>query len=100
MTINIILIILSICFSLYGSYRYIMDTINGSTRPNRVSQGLWALAPLIGVGSAISSGADTITVVRTFMAGFVPLLILIASFANKTGYWKTTKFDYFVDYFL
>ncbi len=99
MSLDILLVIISICFSLFGSYNYIRDTIKGTTRPNRISQGLWAVAPLIGVGAALSSGAGALTTVRTFMAGFVPLIILIASFANKTGYWKTTKFDYFCGLF-
>jgi hypothetical protein len=99
MTIDIILVLISISLSLYGSYHYILDTIKGTTRPNRVSQGLWALAPLIGVGAALSSGAGDLTVVRTFMAGFVPLIILFASFYNKSGYWKTKKFDYFCGVF-
>lgn len=99
MTLDIILILISISLSLYGSYNYIYDTIKGTTRPNRVSYGLWAIAPIIGVGAAISSGADWMTTVRTFMAGFVPLIIVIASFANKSGYWKTTKFDYFCGMF-
>lgn len=29
-----------------------------------------------------------------FMAGFGPLLVLIASFVNKKSYWKLEKFDY------
>ncbi len=99
MNTDIILIIISISLSLFGSYKYIYDTIKGTTRPNRVSQSLWAIAPLIGVGAAISSGADWMTTIRTFMAGFIPLTILIASFANKNGYWKTTKFDYFCGMF-
>jgi hypothetical protein len=94
MSTDVALVLISVCFSLFGSYRYISDTIKGTTRPNRVSQSLWAIAPLIGVGAAISSGAGVLTTVRTFMAGFVPLTVLIASFANKTGYWKTTTFDY------
>lgn len=99
MSQDIILVIISIILSIYGSYRYIFDTLKGTTRPNRVSQGLWVIAPLIGVGAAISSGASWLTTVRTFMAGFIPLIILIASFANKIGYWKTEKFDYFCGLF-
>ena len=99
MTTDIILVLISICLSLYGSYNYIYDTIKGTTRPNRVSQGLWAIAPLIGVGAAISSGAGILTTVRTFMAGLVPLIIFLVSFVNKNGYWKTTKFDYFCGVF-
>ncbi len=95
MSQDVLLVLISLSLSIYGSYNYIRDTIKGTTRPNRVSQGLWAIAPLIGVGAAISSGAGALTTVRTFMAGFVPMIILIASFTNKTGYWKTTKFDYF-----
>ncbi len=99
MSSDIILVFISICFSVYGSYNYIYDTIKGTTRPNRVSQSLWAIAPLIGVGAALSSGAGVLTTVRILMAGLVPLTILIVSFANKTGYWKTTKFDYFCGFF-
>ncbi len=99
MSQDIILVLISICLSLYGSYNYIYDTIKGTTRPNRVSQTLWVIAPLIGVGAALSSGAGVLTTVSTFMAGFVPLIILIASFKNKTGYWKTTTFDYFCGFF-
>lgn len=99
MTFNFFLVIVSVLISIYGSYRYIYDTIKGTTRPNRVSQGLWAIAPLIGVGAAISSGADWMTTVRTFMAGFVPLVIFLVSFVNKNSYWKTTKFDYFCGLF-
>lgn len=99
MTLDITLIFISISLSIYGSYNYIRDTIKGTTRPNRVSQGLWAIAPLIGVGAAISSGAGWMTTVRTFMTGFVPLTIFMVSFTNKNGYWKTTKFDYFCGIF-
>lgn len=94
MSLDVTLVLISVCLSLYGSYNYIYDTIKGTTRPNRVSQSLWAIAPLIGVGAAISSGAGLLTTVRIFMARFVPLTVLIASYANKTGYWKTTRFDY------
>ncbi|MES2223744.1 MAG: hypothetical protein V4469_02300 [Patescibacteria group bacterium] len=99
MSLDIILVLVSVCLSLFGSYRYIYDTIKGTTRPNRVSQSLWAVAPLIGVGAAISSGAGVLTTVRTFMSGFIPLVIFIVSFVNKTGYWKTTKSDYFCGIF-
>ncbi|MDB5203980.1 MAG: hypothetical protein JWP09_8 [Candidatus Taylorbacteria bacterium] len=94
MSLDIILVLISVCLSLFGSYNYVRDTIKGTTRPNRVSQGLWALTSLIGVGAALASGAEVLTTVRIFMAGFVPLIIFITSFANKIGYWKTTKFDY------
>ena len=99
MNIDIVLVLISICLSLFGSYNYIRDTIKGTTRPSIVSQSLWSIAPLIGAGAAISSGAGFLTTVRIFMAGLTPLVILLATFANRNGYWRTTKFDYFCGLF-
>lgn len=93
MQVSHILVIISIVISLFGAWRYILDTIKGKTKPNRISWFLWALAPLIGVGASLQGGADPWSVVRIFMAGFTPLLIFAASFINKNSYWETTKFD-------
>ncbi len=87
------LVVLSVLISCIGGYAYVRDTFRGTTKPNRISWSLWALAPLIGVGAALSAGADFWTVVRTFMAGFLPLIVFIASFWNRQSYWKTTRFD-------
>jgi len=54
---------------------------------------MWAVAPLIGTGAALSAGADLWATIRIFLAGFLPLMVLIASFANKQSYWATTFFD-------
>ena len=88
-----ILVIISIFISLSGAYSYIIDTIKGNTKPNRVSWIMWTLAPMIGVGAAIQAGGDLWSVVRIFMAGFTPLLVIIFSFLNKNSYWKITLFD-------
>ena len=87
------LVVLSAVISVAGSYAYIKDTLAGKTKPNRVSWSMWALAPLIGTGAALSSGADFWPTVRIFLAGFIPLLVFFTSFANRQGYWKITKFD-------
>jgi len=89
-----ILVIVSVFVSLSGSAAYVFDTLKGKTRPNRVSWFLWAAAPLIGTGAAISSGADAWATARIFLAGFVPLIVIIVSFVNKQSYWKLTKFDF------
>lgn len=89
-----ILVIISVFVSLSGSVAYVFDTLKGKTKPNRVSWFLWAVAPLIGTGAAISSGADAWATARIFLAGFVPLIVLIVSFLNKQSYWKLTKFDF------
>lgn len=87
------LVLLSVLISCIGGYAYVRDTFRGTTKPNRVSWSMWAFAPLIGTGAAIAAGADTWTAVRTFMAGFIPLVVFTASFWNKQSYWKTTSFD-------
>ncbi len=89
------LVILSAFISIAGASAYIRDTLKGTTKPNRVSYGMWALAPMIGVAAALAAHADPWTVVRTFLAGLTPLLVLIVSFLNTQSYWKLTLFDFF-----
>lgn len=69
------------------------DTLRGQSRPNRVSWGLWALAPLISTVAALSAHADIWATSRTFIAGFMPLLVFFASFINPRSYWKLETFD-------
>lgn len=87
------LVILSICISIAGATAYIRDTLRGKTRPNRVSWSMWALAPLIGTAAAIAGGADFWGTSRIFLAGFLPLLVFLATFVNKQSYWKLNTFD-------
>jgi hypothetical protein len=55
---------------------------------------MWALAPLIGTAAAIASGADMWATIRIFLAGFLPLLVIISSFFNRNSFWKLTIFDF------
>ena len=83
---------LSVLIQLVGVFFYIRDMIRGTTKPNRVSWIIWALAPLLGVFFQLKAGAG-LSVLPVFMAGFNPLLVVIASFIVKNGYWKITKLD-------
>lgn len=87
------LVIIGVLLSLIGAFSYIRGTLQGKTKPNRVTWSMWALAPLIGTAIALSSHADPWATARIFLASFVPLLVLIASFANKNSYWKLSVFD-------
>ncbi len=87
------LVILSAFISVAGASVYIRDTLAGRTKPNRVTWSLWATAPLIGAAAAIASGAAFWAVVRVFLAGFMPLLIFLASFINRQSYWRINRFD-------
>ncbi|MEK7564006.1 MAG: hypothetical protein AAB510_00340 [Patescibacteria group bacterium] len=83
----IILIIQSI-----GVFFYIRDMVRGTTKPNRITWFIWALAPLITTWIAVKAGSG-LSILPVFLAGFNPVLVLIASFIIKKGYWEITKLD-------
>ena len=76
-----------------GAAVYLRDTLRGTTQPNRVTWLLWAVAPLLAAAVALSGGAG-LRALPTFMVGFMPLLIFIASFHNSAAVWKVRRMDY------
>jgi len=84
---------ISIATSLFAGYFYIRDILYGQTRPNLVSWSVWAIAPIIGSLIAFSKGANT-SAIPVFMAGFVPLIVVLFSIKNKDSYWKFGVLDY------
>lgn len=87
-------VIVGFIINLVGGASYVKDTLNGTAKPNRVSWFLWTLAPMIAFAAEIKSGVG-IQALMTFSVGFVPLMVIIASFVNKRAYWKIEKLDYF-----
>lgn len=77
-----------------GKVSYIIDTVKGKVKPNRVSFLLWSLAPLIAFFAEIKEHVG-IQSLMTFSVGFLPLTIFIASFVNKKSEWKIGRFDIF-----
>jgi hypothetical protein len=75
-----------------GSISYLIDTLKGKVKPNRVSFLLWSLAPLIAFFAEIKQGVG-IQALMTFIVGFLPLTIFISSFVNKKAVWNLTGFD-------
>lgn len=78
--------------NLYGSTSYAIDTLRGKTQPNRVTWFMWALAPLVAFGAEVDKGVG-IQSLMTFMVGFGPVLVLLASLANKHSVWKLSRLD-------
>lgn len=78
---------------LLGGAVYIEDTLWGETKPNRVTWFLWMLAPYIGTAAAVTDGVSW-AILPVFMAGFVPMCVLFASFINKNAFWKLGALDY------
>lgn len=87
-------VIAAAAFQLFGGYAYIRATIKGRTKPNRVSWALWAAAPIISIIIIFHEGAQSWAALPVFMAGFIPVLVLLGSCFNKQAYWKLQKFDY------
>lgn len=75
-----------------GSTAYLIDTVKGKVRPNRVSFLMWSIAPLIAFGAQIEKGVG-LEALMTFSVGFLPLTVFAASFVNKKAEWKLTWFD-------
>jgi hypothetical protein len=75
-----------------GSFAYLIDTVKGKIRPNRVSFLLWSIAPFIAFAAQIKQGVG-LESLMTFSTGFLPLTTFIASFINKKAEWKVTRYD-------
>jgi hypothetical protein len=76
-----------------GAITYIKDVISGKAKPNRATFILWSVAPLIAFFAELDEGVG-IQSLMTFMVGFVPIMILVASLSNKKSYWQLAKLDY------
>jgi hypothetical protein len=76
-----------------GEGSYIIATLRGRTQPNRVTWLLWAVAPLIAFAAEVRDGVG-LQVWMTFIFGFGPALVFIASFVNRRAVWKLGWFDF------
>lgn len=85
-------IIAVVILNLIGGFTYLIPTLRGAIKPNRVTWFIWALAPMIAFVAEIKQGVG-LQSLMTFMVGFVPLIIFLASFVNKNAYWKIGRLD-------
>ena len=86
-------VILGALISFVGGLDYVINTLKGKTKPNRITWLMWTLAPMIAFAAEIQQGVG-LRSLMTFMVGFNPLLVLGASFVNTKATWKLTKFDF------
>jgi hypothetical protein len=91
--INVHFVFLGAALGAIGSLVYVWDTLHGTTQPNRVTWLLWAVAPLLAAAVEVRSGVGLRTL-ATFMIGFMPLLVFIASFHNRAAVWGIGRLDY------
>jgi hypothetical protein len=76
-----------------GGFYYLYETIAGKARPNRVTWLLWGVFPMVIFVAQRAQGVAGVSW-ATFVAGFVPLLVIAASFFNKKAYWRSEARDY------
>jgi len=81
-----------------GGTLYLIETIKGRVKPNRMSFLLWAIVPMIAFAAQRSQGVG-IESIMTFSAGFIPFIIFLASFVNKKAEWQLTAFDLWCGFF-
>lgn len=79
--------------NLVGGLIYFRATVTGEAQPNRVTWGLWALAPLIAFAAEIHEHVG-LQSLMTFMVGAGPLVIFVTTFIKKNYIWKLGKLDY------
>jgi hypothetical protein len=87
------LILAVVIATLFSAFAYIRAMFKGRVKPNRITWMMWAIAPLIAVAAAKSTGVGW-AAMPVFMSGLSPLLIFLASFLTKKAYWKLSMFDY------
>jgi hypothetical protein len=76
-----------------GAAVYLRDTVRGTTKPNRVTWLLWAIAPLLAAAVELDEGVG-LRALPTFMVGFMPLLVFVGSFHNSASVWQIRRIDY------
>lgn len=85
-------VILGFVINLWFTAAYVLATLRGKTKPNRVTWFLWTLAPFVALVAQLSEGVG-LSALQTFATGFTPLLVLLASFVNRRSVWRLTRFD-------
>jgi hypothetical protein len=92
--INENFVYLGLIITSLGGLQYLILTLQGKVKPNKVSWLLWGIAPLIAFAAQVKQGVGLQSLL-TFLLGFEPMFIFLASFTNKKSYWKLSNFDKF-----
>ncbi|EHE92555.1 hypothetical protein LLCRE1631_02013 [Lactococcus lactis subsp. lactis CNCM I-1631] len=88
-----LIVILGALISISFTTTYLIASLRGRVKPNRITWLIWGIAPLISTAASLSTGVSWASL-PVFMAGFGPILVFIVSSFNKAAYWRIERFDY------
>lgn len=86
-------VFLAFALSMVGAVIYVKGVLQGKVKPNIVTWGLWATAPLLAVAAQIDEGAG-LRAVHTFSTAFGPMLIIAAALIKRNAFAKIKATDY------
>ena len=87
-----ILITLAIAANTIATLSYVVATVKGEVKPNKISFLFWSLPPIITFFAQITQGVG-IQSLMSLSVSILPLLVFIASFTNKKSHWAIRPFD-------
>jgi hypothetical protein len=90
--INQNFVIVGAIISTVGGLSYLIDTLKGNVKPNKVSYLVWSIAPLIAFFAEMNQGVG-LQSLMTLTVVVLPFAVFVASFVNKNAEWKLTYFD-------
>ncbi len=85
-------VLLALPLSVIGGGNYLRETWRGNTQPHRVTWGLWGVEGILAFVVEIQQHVGLVSLL-TLLLGFVPCLVLVASFRNPHAVWKIDWID-------
>ena len=85
-------VFLAAALAVLGTQSYVRDTLRGTTSPHRVTWGLWALEGILAFFVEIQQHVG-LAAIMTLALGFMPLVVVVASFKNPHAVWKIDAVD-------
>jgi hypothetical protein len=85
-------VFLAIAVSLVGMSGYVRDTLRGVTSPNRVTWSLWAVEGVLAFVVEVQQHVGLASLM-TLAMGFVPFVVVLATFRAPHRAWKIGTFD-------
>lgn len=86
------LVYLGIFLNGIGTLYYVIATIRGKIKPDKISFLAWSIAPIVAFFAQISQGVG-VQAWMTLSVGVFPLSVFFASFINKKAFWKIDTRD-------